>query len=152
MHYYSGYTIPLNTSEVFALIEFGSLKRGEVELLESEFILHSYITGEIQYEARIENIIYMFTEDDLQQTLACPSGKFKENDGDILYHLSDTQVRELQTVGLTKLWDQDHDEDLVDIKKFKRYNMGGNNYRYVAWVGDILTYFYQSDMTDIDCH
>jgi hypothetical protein len=91
----------------------------------------------------------MYTEDDLQQTLACPPGKFKDNDGDILYHLSHDEVYALQTVGSKKLWDQDHDEDLAHLSKFKKYNLGGN-FRYVAWLGDILCYFYESDKVDID--
>lgn len=148
MHHYSGYTVPLNPSEVYSLMEFGALKRGEVELNFSEFILHSYLNGDVQYEAHIENIIYMFTEADLQSCKACRPGQFKEND-EVIYHLSDYQVYQLQTQGYLKVFDQDHDEDMVRISNFQRYNLG-SNFRYVTWVGDILVYFYESDKTELE--
>ena len=150
MYYYSGYTIPLNEMEVFTLLEFGQYKRGEIQLYKHEFILHSYQTGEIQYEYMIENTVYVFLEDQLKSARACPSGSFKDNNGDILYHLSDDEVYSLQTSGLTKLWEADDEDVVIRIKEFKKYNLGGN-YRYVAYVGDILVYFYNSDRTDIDC-
>ncbi len=148
MYYYSGYTVPLSTAEVYTLLEFGTLKRGEVQLYEHEFILHSYTSGEVQYEFLLRDTVYMYTEADLQRCKACPSGKFKENDQDVIYHLSDYQVYELQVNGLTKLWDQDHDEDIIKIEDFQKYNLG-DNFRYVSWLGDILIYFYESDKTEI---
>ena len=150
MHHYSGYTIPLSDDQVFTLLEFGELQW--VDPIQSvckwEFILHSYSTGEIQYEAMVNNCVFIYTEAQLQSTKACFAGAFKEQNGLTLYHLSDYEVYTLDTKGVIKLFDLEDDSDIIHIGKYTKINLGGN-YKYVTWVGDIQVYFYESDRTEI---
>ncbi|NDB86599.1 MAG: hypothetical protein EB127_28480 [Alphaproteobacteria bacterium] len=152
MHHYSGYTIPLSNDQLFTLLEFGEIKWIDPvrSVSKCEFILHSYSTGEIQYEALINNTVFLYTEAQLKGTKACLPGSFKEQDGLTLYHLSDYEVYTLQVSGECKLFDLEDDSDLVRIGQFLKINLGGN-YKNIIWVGDILCYFYESDKSDIDC-
>ncbi len=148
MHEYVGYTIPLSDDQVFTLIEFGELKwiPPIASISRWEFILHSYQTGEIQYEALVGKSIFIYTESQLKFTKACQCGSFKDQGDTVVYHLSDHEVYELQTKGSVKLCNTDD----VRIGQFERINLGGN-FRYVCWVNDIMAYFYESDKTDVDC-
>ena len=150
MDNYIGYTIPLSDQQVFTLLEFGEIKWIDPvrSVSKCEFILHSYSTGEIQYEAMIGNCVFIYTEEQLQSANACLPGSFKEQDGLVLYHMSDYEVYTLDVHGEVKLFDEDDDSDVIRIGKYTKINLGGN-YKYVTWVGDIQVYFYESDRTEI---
>ena len=157
MHNYVGYTIPLSDDQVFTLLEFGKIEWVSpiTQLYKQDFILHSYCNGDIQYEYMIcdtitTTTVFMYTEDQLKGTKACPSGHFKEQDDMVVYHLSEYETYSLQTQGEVKLWDQYDDTDIVRIGDYVRINLGGN-FKYIHWVNDILTYFYETDRSDIDC-
>ena len=151
MDNYIGYTIPLSNDQLYALLEFGEIRWIDPvrSISRWEFILHSYSTGEIQYEAMVDNCVFIYTEEQLKSAKACLPGSFKEQDDMVIYHLTDYEVYELDTKGVVKLFDEDDQSDVVRIGEFKRINLGGNNFKYIYWVGDILTYFYESDRTEI---
>jgi hypothetical protein len=148
MHNFVGYTVPLSDNQVFTLLEFGELKwiSPVKSICKWEFILHTYESGEVQYEALVDSTIFIYTEAQLQSTKACQSGSFKEQDDMVVYHLSDYDIYNLQVHGEAKLWDADY----IRIGQFLKINLGGN-YKNIMWVGDILVYYYDSDRSDIDC-
>ena len=152
MHNYVGYTVPLSNDQLFTLLEFGEIKWIDPirSISKWEFILHSYESGEIQYEALVDSTVFLYTEAQLQSTKACQSGSFKEQDGICIYHLNDYEVYSLQTQGEIKLFDLDDDSDIIRIGQFNRINLGGN-FKYIHWVNDILTYFYETDRSDSQC-
>jgi hypothetical protein len=151
MHQYVGYTIPLSNDQVFALVEFGEIQwiPPIKSICKWEFILHTYESGEVQYEALVGNTIFVYTEDQLKGTKACPSGHFKEQDGICTYHLNDYEVYSLQTQEEIKLFDLDDNSDIVHQGQFRRINLGGN-YKNITWVGDILVYYYDTDRSAIN--
>ena len=151
MHEYIGYTIPLSDDQVYTLLEFGKLKwvKPIDSICKWEFILHSYSTGEIQYEALVGSTVFLYTEAQLQESKSCQSGSFKEQDGICIYHLNDYEVYILQTQGEVKLFDLDDNSDIVHQGQFRRINLGGN-YKNITWVGDILVYYYDTDRSAVN--
>jgi|694.fasta_scaffold69090_1 hypothetical protein len=164
MDNFIGYTVPLSDSQVFALIEFGEIHWVSPvdRLCKFEFIMHTYCTGEVQYEALIKDTIFMYNEDQLKSSKAIPSGHFGDNSNFIAYHMSEYDIHELMANGKAKLWDADTDEDYVFIEDFRRYTLGGEastsgisfrnggNAKYVTWIQDVLVYFYESDKPEVN--